>query len=59
LGIVYWVDLLELFECWAEDEHEVFQEAELSAHADSENDLGGSPEIMYFVGWTVVTFVDF
>jgi transposase len=31
----------------------VLQEAELSAQADSENNLGGSSEIMYFIGLDV------
>jgi len=31
----------------------VLQEAELSGQADSENDLGGSSEIMYFIGLDV------
>jgi hypothetical protein len=33
--------------------HEVLQEAELSAEADSENNLGGSSETMYFIGLDV------
>ena len=40
----------ELFECEVIEEREVLQEAELSGQADSENDLGGSSEIMYFIG---------
>ena len=31
----------------------MLQEAELSGRADSENDLGGSSEIMYFIGLDV------
>jgi transposase len=31
----------------------VLQEAELSAQADSKNDLGGSSETMYFIGLDV------
>ena len=31
----------------------MLQEAELSAEADSENDLGGSSETMYFIGLDV------
>ena len=42
-----------LFECEVIDEREVLQEAELSGQADSENDLGGSSEIMYFIGLDV------
>jgi transposase len=36
-----------------EEEHEVLQEAELSGQADSENNLGGSSETMYFIGLDV------
>src|ERR1700754_646157 len=43
----------ELFECEVEEEREVLQEAELSGQADSENDLGGSSETMYFIGLDV------
>jgi hypothetical protein len=42
-----------LFECYVEEEHEVLQEAELSAEADSENNLGGSSETVYFIGLDV------
>jgi transposase len=42
-----------LFECEVIEEREVLQEAELSGQADSENDLGGSSEIMYFIGLDV------
>jgi len=31
----------------------VLQEAELSGQADSENDLGGSSETMYYIGLDV------
>src|SRR6201997_4027423 len=43
----------ELFECEVIEEREVLQEAELSAEADSENNLGGSSETMYFIGLDV------
>jgi transposase len=43
----------ELFECEVIEEREVLQEAELSGQADSENDLGGSSETMYFIGLDV------
>jgi transposase len=33
-----------------EEEHEVLQKAELSGQADSENNLGGSSQTMYFIG---------
>jgi hypothetical protein len=39
-----------MFECLVEEEHEVLQEAELSGLADSENNLGGSSETMYYIG---------
>lgn len=39
-----------LFECSVDEERQVLQEAELSGQADSENDLGGTSETMYFVG---------
>jgi hypothetical protein len=42
-----------LFECEVMEEREVLQEAELSGQADSENDLGGSSETMYFIGLDV------
>ena len=42
-----------LFECEVIEEREVLQEAELSGQADSENDLGGSSETMYFIGLDV------
>ena len=42
-----------MFECLVEEEHEVLQEAELSGLADSENNLGGSSETMYFIGLDV------
>jgi hypothetical protein len=42
-----------MFECYVEEEHEVLQEAELSAVADSENNLGGPSETMYFIGLDV------
>src|ERR1700751_1302875 len=42
-----------LFECEVTEEREVLQEAELSGQADSENDLGGSSETMYFIGLDV------
>ena len=42
-----------LFECEVIEEREVLQEAELSGLADSENDLGGSSETMYFIGLDV------
>jgi hypothetical protein len=42
-----------LFECEVIEEREVLQEAELSGQADSENDLRGSSEIMYFIGLDV------
>ena len=42
-----------LFECLVEEEHEVLQKAELSVQADSENNLGGSSETMYFIGLDV------
>jgi len=32
------------------EEREVLQEAELSGQADSENNLGGSSETVYFIG---------
>ena len=43
----------ELFGCLVEEAHEVLQEAELSGQADSENDLGGSSETMYYIGLDV------
>jgi transposase len=42
-----------LFECLVEEEREVLQEAELSGQADSENNLGGSSETMYYIGLDV------
>src|SRR6201987_2841135 len=42
-----------LFECEVIEEREVLQEAEFSGQADSENDLGGSSETMYFIGLDV------
>jgi transposase len=42
-----------LFECLVEEEHEVLQKAELSGLADSENNLGGSSETMYYIGLDV------
>jgi hypothetical protein len=42
-----------LFECEVIEEREVLQEAELSGQADSENDLGGFSETMYFIGLDV------
>jgi transposase len=42
-----------LFEYEVIEEREVLQEAELSGQADSENDLGGSSETMYFIGLDV------
>src|SRR6201985_2298109 len=42
-----------LFECEVIEEREVLQEAELNGQADSENDLGGSSETMYFIGLDV------
>jgi transposase len=47
------IHLTELFECEVIEEREVLQEAELSGQADSENDLGGSSETMYFIGLDV------
>src|ERR1700752_2119575 len=35
------------------EEHEVLQRAELSGQADSENNLGGSSETMYYIGLDV------
>jgi transposase len=37
----------------SQEKHEVLQEAELSGLADSENDLGGSSETMYYIGLDV------
>src|SRR6202008_4555981 len=43
-----------LFECLVEEEeHEVLQKAELSWQADSEFNLGGSSETMYYIGLDV------
>src|ERR1700741_1753222 len=43
----------DLFECEVIEERAALQEAELSRQADSENDLGGSSETMYFIGLDV------
>jgi hypothetical protein len=39
--------------CEVIEEHKLLQEAERSAEADSENDLGGSSDDMYFIGLDV------
>jgi hypothetical protein len=42
-----------LFECLVEEEREVLRNAELSMEADSENNLGGCSETVYYIGLDV------
>ena len=44
---------LELFECKSVSRARGVAKAELSDEADSENDLGGSSETMYYIGLDV------